>query len=75
MSGNKLTMRNKEDAQTLLASRIVDLKRQIAEAQERPQLDGKPWDRSSGIQILKLLKSTLKDLEVRLAALQDANEK
>ncbi len=68
-------MRNKEDAQTMLASRVVGLKRRIAEAQGRPQLDGKQWDRSLGIQGLELLKSTLKDLEVRLAALQVANEK
>ncbi|MFA5958569.1 hypothetical protein [Hyphomicrobium sp.] len=68
-------MRNKEHAQALLASRIIDLKRRIAEAQERPQLDGRPWDRSAGLQILELLKSTLKDLEARLAVLQNADKK
>ncbi len=68
-------MRNKGDAQTMLALRVVGLKRRIAEAQGRPPLDGKQWDRSLGIQVLELLKSTLKDLEVRLAALQVANEK
>jgi hypothetical protein len=68
-------MRNKEDAEALLASRIVDLKHRIAEAQDRSQLDGRPWDRLAGIQILELLKSTLKDLEVRLATLQGENEK
>ncbi len=68
-------MRNNEDALTPLASRILDLKRRIAEAQEQPLMDGNPWDRSAGIQILDLLKSTLKALEARLAALQNADKK
>lgn len=68
-------MRNNEDTQALLACRISDLRRRVAEAEDQSQLDGKPWDRSAGIQILDLLKSTLKDLEARLAVLQDATKK
>ena len=50
----------------------MDLKRRIAEAQDQSQLDDKPWDRTVRIQILDLPKCTLKDLEVRLAALERA---
>lgn len=68
-------MLNDNEAQAALATRISDLRRRIAVAEERPEQDGKPWDGSVGLQILDLLKSTLKDLEARLAALQDTNKK
>lgn len=53
-----------------LSSRIFDLKCRIAAGQERAALDGRPWDRAAGVQILELLKSTLAGFEARMAELE-----
>lgn len=61
---------SKSEEYTRLHSRIVDLKRRIGKGQEQVALDGRPWDRSAGIQILDLLKVTLAGFEARLAELE-----
>jgi hypothetical protein len=67
-------MRESIDEYARLSRRIADVKSRIAEGQERLVPDGLPWDAPVRTEILELLKTTLRDLEARIAALQSADQ-
>ncbi len=67
-------MRESIDEYARLSRRIADVKSRIAEGQERRVPDGLPWDAPVRTEIQELLKTTLRDLEARMAALESADQ-